>query len=136
MSDTAYVTLTERAVEKARDYMATRDGSLRLGVRGGGCSGYNYVLALDHPTDTDLRWEQDGVDIIMSPDSVVFLKGATLDYKDGLEESGFVFDNPNAYSSCGCGSSFRLDPYAGCGTGDAEEDAILYGGVYGDESAL
>ena len=107
--------LTDKAIDKAVEFM-DRDGTgaLRVGVKGGGCSGFQYVLALDEQHDGDVVWEQDGVMVLCSPTSVPYMKGALLDYKDNFEESGFVFENPNATSGCGCGSSFRMDAQEGC----------------------
>lgn len=109
------ITLTDKAVQKTVEFME-RDGTgaLRVGVRGGGCSGFQYVLALDEQRPQDISWEQDGVTVLCSEDSAYYLKGAVLDYKETLEESGFAFENPNAISDCGCGSSFRVDEYQGC----------------------
>lgn len=117
MSDhsTPVVTLTDKAVEKTVEFIdKDGTGALRVGVRGGGCSGFQYVLALDEERPQDLVWEQDGVTVLCSEESAYYLRGAVLDYKDSLEESGFAFENPNAISDCGCGSSFRVDEQAGC----------------------
>lgn len=109
------VLLTDRAVDKVIEFMdKDGTGALRVGVRGGGCSGFQYALALDEERPQDIIWEQDGVRVLCSEDSAPYLQGAILDYKDNLEESGFAFENPNATSGCGCGSSFRVDDQAGC----------------------
>ena len=109
------VILTDLAVDKVIDFME-RDGTgaLRVGVRGGGCSGFQYSLALDEQRPQDIVWEQDGVTILCSQDSAPYLLGSILDYKENFEESGFAFENPNATSGCGCGSSFRVDSQQGC----------------------
>lgn len=132
MSTAAPVQLTPQAMDKVREFLASSaEGYLRLGVRGGGCSGFQYVLALDHRHEDDLHWSQEEIEVVMRPDALPYLQGATLVYRDDLEQSGFDFENPNAYSSCGCGSSFRLKPYDGCGSSSGAEDA-LYDPVYED----
>jgi iron-sulfur cluster assembly protein len=82
---------------------------LRVGVKGGGCSGFNYLLDLtESRKDTDEVFEQHGIRIIVDPKSLLYLNGATVDFKDEVMGRGFVFNNPNATSSCGCGSSFSV----------------------------
>lgn len=104
------ITLTALAAEKFREHVAAEptQPALRLGVRGGGCSGYQYVLALDHVKPDDHVFEDRGVTIIVDPESFPLVKGSRIDYEDSLMESGFRVDNPNAVSGCGCGSSFRV----------------------------
>lgn len=80
---------------------------LRVGVKGGGCSGFSYILDLTETRkDTDELFEQHGVRIICDPKSLLYLSGVTVDFKDEIMGRGFVFQNPNATSTCGCGSSF------------------------------
>lgn len=80
---------------------------LRVGVKGGGCSGFSYVLDLtENERDTDEITEQHGVRIVCDPKSLIYLDNTTIDFKDEIMGRGFVFNNPNATSSCGCGSSF------------------------------
>ena len=80
---------------------------LRVGVKGGGCSGFSYLLDLtENEKETDEVFEQHGVKIICDPKSFLYLNGTTVDFKDEIMGRGFVFNNPNATSSCGCGSSF------------------------------
>jgi iron-sulfur cluster assembly protein len=103
------VTVTPKAVEKIRQTFHREgvSGGLRLGVLGGGCSGLSYLFKFDpkpRPTDNVLDLE-DGK-VFIDPKSMVFLDGMTLDWKDSLIHSGFVFDNPHAKKSCGCGTSF------------------------------
>ena len=82
---------------------------LRLGVKGGGCSGFSYSLDLtETKTENDESWEQHGVELICDSKSMLYLSGTTIDFKDELTGRGFVFSNPNATSSCGCGSSFSV----------------------------
>jgi len=103
------VTVTPKAVEKIRAAFHREGvhGGLRLGVLGGGCSGLSYLFKFDpkpRPTDKVLNFED--VSVYIDPKSMVFLDGMTLDWKDSLIHSGFVFDNPHAKKSCGCGTSF------------------------------
>ncbi|MGD9689281.1 MAG: HesB/IscA family protein [Phycisphaerales bacterium] len=80
---------------------------LRVGVKGGGCSGFSYLLDLtETQKDTDEEWECEGVKMICDPKSLLYLSGTEIDFKDEIMGRGFVFKNPNATSSCGCGSSF------------------------------
>jgi iron-sulfur cluster assembly protein len=82
---------------------------LRVGVKGGGCSGFSYLLDLtESRKDTDEEFVQHGIRIIVDPKSLLYLGGVTVDFKDEIMGRGFVFNNPNATSSCGCGSSFSV----------------------------
>ena len=108
------VTVTPKAVEKIRVAFQREKvtGGLRLGVLGGGCSGLSYQFKFDpkpRATDQVLTFPTengDAVQVFIDPKSLVFLDGMTLDWKDSLVQSGFVFDNPHAKKSCGCGTSF------------------------------
>jgi iron-sulfur cluster assembly protein len=123
------VSLTPVAAEKIRELMAEdpegETSVLRVAIQGGGCSGFQYGLGFDAgPVDGDESLEQHGVTIVIDPYSAPYLKGATIDFLSGLEESGFKIDNPNAAASCGCGHSFTVDEGApegtsadGCGSG-------------------
>ena len=80
---------------------------LRVGVKGGGCSGFSYLLDLtEQQRDNDEQFEENGIKIVCDPKSYLYLNGTTIDFKDEVMGRGFVFNNPNATSSCGCGSSF------------------------------
>jgi len=82
---------------------------LRVGVKGGGCSGFSYVLDLtENQKDSDEMFEQHGIRVVCDPKSLLYLNGTTIDFKDEIMGRGFVFQNPNANSSCGCGSSFSV----------------------------
>jgi len=104
------VIVTAKAVQKIREAFAREKvsgGGLRLGVLGGGCSGLSYQFKFDpKPRATDTVLQFDDVNVFIDPKSLVYLKGMTLDWKDSLIHSGFVFENPNAKKSCGCGTSF------------------------------
>jgi iron-sulfur cluster assembly protein len=80
---------------------------LKVGVKGGGCSGFSYILDLtENKQDNDEEWEVDGVRVICDPKSLLYLDGVEIDFKDEIMGRGFVFKNPNASSTCGCGASF------------------------------
>jgi len=83
---------------------------LRVGVAGGGCSGFSYSLGFDANVDAanDMKFDCHGVTVVVDKKSELFLDGTTVDFYDGLEKRGFTFDNPNAVKSCGCGSSFSV----------------------------
>ena len=103
------VTVTPKAVGKIREAFKREgvNGGLRLGVLGGGGSGLSYQFKFDvKPRPTDQILSFDDVKVFIDPKSLVFLDGMTLDWKDSLIQSGFVFENPNAKKSCGCGTSF------------------------------
>ncbi len=106
--------LTESAVRQVRTVLAKEgvsiaEGGLRLGVKGGGCSGLSYAIAVDaHPRETDRIFSFDGVRVFVDPKSFVYLHGMTLDYEETLIRQGFNFINPNSTRSCGCGSSFSV----------------------------
>ena len=103
------VTVTPKAVGKIREAFQREgvNGGLRLGVLGGGCSGLSYQFKFDvKPRPTDQILSFDDVKVFIDPKSLVFLDGMTLDWHDSLIQSGFVFENPNAKKSCGCGTSF------------------------------
>jgi iron-sulfur cluster assembly protein len=103
--------VTPKAVEKIRDAFMKEgvSGGLRLGVLGGGCSGLSYQFKFDaKQRPTDLVFEFDDVKVFVDPKSILFLDGMTLDWKDSIIQSGFVFENPNAKKSCGCGTSFSV----------------------------
>jgi iron-sulfur cluster insertion protein len=104
------ITLTDSAASKVKELLDAEgepELALRVAVRPGGCSGYSYEMFFDGDVagDDELA-EFSGVKVIVDPSSAQLLKGATLDYKDGLQSAGFAIDNPNATRSCGCGQSF------------------------------
>ena len=105
------VSITERAAVRARALLTERgvaDGALRVFVVGGGCSGYQYGMALATETEAgDIVVEQDGVRIVVDAESEGYVRGAEIDYVEDLMKSGFTIHNPMATSSCACGSSFQ-----------------------------
>jgi len=106
------VQVTERAAREIQRVIAEHklpaDCWVRIGAKGGGCSGFTYVLDFDQrgPTEFDLTFEQHGIRVVIDKKSEFFMGGTTLDFNDGLLDRGFVFKNPLATSSCGCGTSF------------------------------
>jgi iron-sulfur cluster assembly protein len=112
-SETTIVTLTEGAAEKIRGLMAAEPAGeaevLRVAIQGGGCSGFEYALGFDRGAQAgDHELEFHGVNVVVDPFSAPYLQGSTIDFLEGLQESGFKIDNPNAVSACGCGSSFQV----------------------------
>ena len=105
------VTLTDTAVAKVAELLADEEGgeelALRVAVRPGGCSGYSYDMFFDSEiADDDIVRSFGEVRVVVDPESAELIKGATLDYRDGLQGAGFHITNPNATRTCGCGSSF------------------------------
>jgi iron-sulfur cluster assembly protein len=93
----------------AKEGISTEEGGLRLGVKGGGCSGMSYSITFDaQPRATDNIFPFDGIRVFIDPKSFVYLRGMTLDYEETLIRQGFNFLNPNSARSCGCGSSFSV----------------------------
>lgn len=125
--DTDIIALTPAAAAKIRTLMAeeTDVSVLRVAIEGGGCSGFQYGLGFDRgASEGDHEFECEGVAVVVDPFSAPYLKGATVDYLETIQESGFKIDNPNAVASCGCGHSFQVadgeDPGEaahGCGSG-------------------
>lgn len=110
---TEIVTITPRAAQEIRKIKSENNipetHSLRIGVKGGGCSGMSYVLAFDEkPRPGDNSFEIGGINVNVDPKSLFYLSGTTLDFSDGLNGRGFVFSNPNAARTCGCGNSFGV----------------------------
>jgi iron-sulfur cluster assembly protein len=106
----AMIRLTDTAAEKVRELLNGQedDQALRVAVRGGGCSGFEYALAFDTVRPDDETFEDKGVRVIVDPVSYEFVKGSEVDYVDGLQGAGFAVNNPNVVAACGCGQSFRV----------------------------
>ncbi len=107
------VTITPRAAQEIRRIKTENKipdiHALRLGIKGGGCSGMSYVLAFDEkPRQGDRVFELEGLTVFVDPKSLFYLSGTSLDFSDGLNGKGFVFNNPHATRSCGCGQSFGV----------------------------
>ncbi len=114
---TEEITLTPAAAGAVQDLVTRKqlEGyALRVYISGGGCSGYQYGMALENNIrDTDLVYDQHGVRVVVDEISIDYLRGAKIDYVDEVMGSGFKIENPNAVSTCGCGSSFRTSGSAG-----------------------
>jgi iron-sulfur cluster assembly accessory protein len=129
MDSPTLVSLTPTAAAKVKELMAEDPEEslvLRVAIQGGGCSGFQYGLGFDSaPAEGDEILDLEGVRVVVDPFSAPYLRGATIDFLNGLQESGFKIDNPNASSSCGCGHSFQVEEgaepdehgAAGCGSG-------------------
>jgi iron-sulfur cluster assembly protein len=125
------LTLTPVAAGKIKELLAEEpDGDsmvLRVAIQGGGCSGFQYGLGFDTgAAEGDIELQLEGVPVVVDPFSAPYLRGATIDFLNTIQESGFKIDNPNAVSSCGCGHSFQVDEgdelpegthMGGCGSG-------------------
>lgn len=111
-SATEPIKLSEQAAAKVTELLAEQpDGAeqaLRVAVRGGGCSGFQYALAFDKPKEDDHRFEHSGVSVVVDNVSMQFVFGSEIDWVDGLQGAGFAVNNPNVVAACGCGSSFQV----------------------------
>jgi iron-sulfur cluster assembly protein len=107
------ITLTDNGAEKVREFLSAQDtvaetAGLRVGVRGGGCSGFQYALAFDEQRDGDTVFEDKGIRLLVDTPSLAYVKGSIIDFVEGLQGAGFKVENPNVVAACGCGSSFRV----------------------------
>jgi iron-sulfur cluster assembly protein len=106
------ITLTDGAAAKVKELLASQedasDQALRVAVRGGGCSGFQYALAFDKRRDDDHVFEYNGVSVVVDKAGMQFVLGSEVDYVDGLQGAGFAVNNPNVVAACGCGSSFQV----------------------------
>jgi iron-sulfur cluster assembly protein len=107
------ITLSDKGAEKVQEFLSSQaavaeTAGLRVGVRGGGCSGFQYALAFDDQRDGDTVFEDKGIRLLVDTQSLPYVSGSTIDFVDGLQGAGFKVDNPNVIAACGCGSSFRV----------------------------
>ncbi len=107
------ITLTDKGAEKVREFLSTQatvdaTAGLRVGVRGGGCSGFQYALAFDEQRDNDEVFEDKGIRLLVDTPSLPYVRGSVIDFVEGLQGAGFKVENPNVIAACGCGSSFRV----------------------------
>ncbi len=107
------ITFTEKGAEKVQEFLAAQSADvqtsgLRVGVRGGGCSGFQYNLAFDEERPGDQVFEDHGLKLLCAPRSLPNVAGSIIDYVDSLQGAGFQVNNPNVVAACGCGSSFRV----------------------------
>jgi iron-sulfur cluster assembly protein len=108
------VTFTDLGASKVQDFLASQESTsattgLRVGVRGGGCSGFQYELAFDDQADGDVLFEDHGLKILVDLQSLPYVDGSQIDYVESLQGAGFQVVNPNVVAACGCGSSFRVE---------------------------
>jgi iron-sulfur cluster assembly protein len=109
----AMITITDKGAEKVHEFLTgqTADVSaagLRVGVKGGGCSGFQYQLAFDEQRDSDAVFESHGLRLFVDKQALPYVAGSEIDYVDSLQGAGFKVNNPNVVAACGCGSSFRV----------------------------
>jgi len=107
------IAITDKGAEKVREFLASQQADvnvagLRVGVRGGGCSGFQYQLAFDEQREKDIVFESHGLKLLVDGESLQFVSGSTIDYEESLQGAGFKVNNPNVVAACGCGSSFRV----------------------------
>ena len=107
------ITLTDTGAAKVREFLASQStvaetAGLRVGVRGGGCSGFQYALAFDEQREGDSVFEDKGIRLLVDTPSLPYVQGSTIDFVDGMQGAGFKVDNPNVVAACACGSSFRV----------------------------
>jgi iron-sulfur cluster assembly protein len=107
------ISLTDKGAEKVHEFLAAQEAvaptaGLRVGVRGGGCSGFQYALAFDDEREGDTVFEDKGIRLLVDRPSLPYVEGSVIDFVDGLQGAGFKVDNPNVIAACGCGSSFRV----------------------------
>lgn len=112
-TETHMITLTDKGAEKVHEFLASQGtevetAGLRVGVRGGGCSGFQYALAFDQERDGDVVFEERGIRLLVDKPSLPYVQGSVIDYVDEMQGAGFKVDNPNVVAACGCGSSFRV----------------------------
>jgi iron-sulfur cluster assembly protein len=107
------ISITDKGAEKVHEFLEAQQADtslagLRVGVRGGGCSGFQYQLAFDEQRDNDVVFESHGLKLLVDSESLQFVRGSTIDYEESLQGAGFKVENPNVVAACGCGSSFRV----------------------------
>jgi iron-sulfur cluster assembly protein len=107
------IEITDKGAEKVHEFLAAQQADvslagLRVGVRGGGCSGFQYQLAFDEQRESDMVFESHGLKLLVDRESLQFVSGSTIDYEESLQGAGFKVENPNVVAACGCGSSFRV----------------------------
>ena len=107
------LTISDKGAEKVHEFLASQEADvtmagLRVGVRGGGCSGFQYQLAFDEQREQDAVFESHGLKLLVDRDSLPYVSGSTIDYEESLQGAGFKVNNPNVVAACGCGSSFRV----------------------------
>src|SRR5436305_10847395 len=107
------IDFTSKGAEKVHEFLSAQEADtsaagLRVGVKGGGCSGFQYQLAFDEQRDTDAVFEDHGLKLLADRQSLPYVAGSVIDYEESLQGAGFRVNNPNVVAACGCGSSFRV----------------------------
>jgi iron-sulfur cluster assembly protein len=107
------IEITDKGAEKVHEFLTAQQADvslagLRVGVRGGGCSGFQYQLAFDEQREGDVVFQSHGLKLLVDGESLQFVSGSTIDYEESLQGAGFKVNNPNVVAACGCGSSFRV----------------------------
>jgi iron-sulfur cluster assembly protein len=107
------ISMTDKGAEKVRDFLEGQQADvslsgLRVGVRGGGCSGFQYQLAFDAQRENDVVFESHGLKLLVDGGALPYVEGSIIDYEESLQGAGFKVSNPNVVAACGCGSSFRV----------------------------
>ena len=107
------ITISDKGAEKVHEFLTAQEADvrmagLRVGVRGGGCSGFQYQLAFDEQRDGDIVFESHDLKLLVDEESLPFVRGSVIDYEESLQGAGFKVNNPNVVAACGCGSSFRV----------------------------
>jgi iron-sulfur cluster assembly protein len=107
------ISITDKGAEKVHEFLAGQEADvslagLRVGVRGGGCSGFQYQLAFDEQRERDVVFESHGLKLLVDGESLHYVDGSVIDYEESLQGAGFKVNNPNVVAACGCGSSFRV----------------------------
>jgi len=107
------ISITDKGAEKVHEFLAGQQADvsvagLRVGVRGGGCSGFQYQLAFDEQRESDVVFESHGLKLLVDRESLNYVDGSVIDYEESLQGAGFKVNNPNVVAACGCGSSFRV----------------------------
>ena len=107
------ITITDKGAEKVHEFLASQTvdtgmAGLRVGVRGGGCSGFQYQLVFDEQRAGDVVFESHGLRLLVDNESLPYVRGSEIDYEESLQGAGFKVNNPNVVAACGCGSSFRV----------------------------
>jgi iron-sulfur cluster assembly protein len=108
LSPTVQIQFTDNAVKEIKNLISKENTPkpLRIGAKNGGCAGFSYIFEFDEPTETDTVLELSGITVVIDPMHITHIQNLSIDFENGLNNRGFTFTNPNAQSTCGCGTSF------------------------------